>query len=695
MSRSRVLLASILLVYLMSLTGVAEPAEIHGNARVFTSKTDQNGNDSDQLDQRYRFFLQQELTSYFSLNFEYQYNDLNSQLADLEFGRRIYGPQLTLIYRRPGIMGRLNYEDRKATGTNPSDNFDLRALDGRLRWVPSVGPWYSVAFRNDTNVADVAIFGRDVHSKWLELKVDYSRPHWYTRYAARATSVDNQTAKFKLDEDRHDFWAGFNKSFWAKRLAFTADSRVSRRYQSELTSGEAVRPILPLPVLQGLFVVDTIPAVGELEEHPGLIDGDSRAPVEPPIDIGGANTFRNIGVDLGITREVTQLEVTVNTLSGPEVVWEVYQSPDNLTWTPVAGVTTDFDSGFLRYNLRFPLTIDRFFKVVNVTVNSFSTVLVTEIRPLVDVGSLDNGESVSTTFRANFAANLRPNERVMASFRFGMRNEDDVAGGLLSRDIKEMNYNVLVRVAATSELDLLGRYRFSTVDETRGIVLLRDVKEWSAGLEYSPLPTVDGRLEISRRDELERDQLVSSIDTIRGSLLTDLLPNLSLVSELVYSLIDSPFAGFERTSWRWRETLESRLTDTVALSGGVSVTFYDSTGIVFLTRRTQVELRTVWSATPYLTLTGELGYSADDNLKTMMPRFNISWAPGPKLRVSASYQDTDTRDLRRTTTLGAQATYRLNTKFTPYASFARSTFEALGLEDSKNTTLRVGFDLFF
>jgi hypothetical protein len=361
----------------------------------------------------------------------------------------------------------------------------------------------------------------------------------------------------------------------------------------------------------------------------------------------------------------------------------------------VVGVTSEFDSGFLRYNLRFPVATERYFKAVNVTVNSFSTVLITEIRALVDVDDLENGKSTSTNFRANFTASFRPHERVTANFRFGMRNEDDVAGGLLSRDLDEMNYNVLVRVAATPELDLLGRYRFSSVDETRSFVLLRDVKEWNAGLEYSPLPAVDGRLHISRRDEFERDQLLSSIETIRGSVLTDLLPNLSLISELVYSLVDNPFAGFERTSWQWRETLESRLTENVTLMGGLSVTFYDSTGVVFLTRRTRVDLRSVWSATPYLTLIGELAYSADDDLVTWMPRFNISWAPGPKLRMSVSYQDTDTSDLRRTTTFGIQATYRLNTKFIPFVSFTRSTFEELGLEETKIAALRFGFDFFF
>jgi hypothetical protein len=78
-----------------------------------------------------------------------------------------------------------------------------------------------------------------------------------------------------------------------------------------------------------------------------------------------------------------------------------------------------------------------------------------------------------------------------------------------------------------------------------------------------------------------------------------------------------------------------------------------------------------------------------------MPRFNVSWTPGSKLRVTVSYLDTDTRELRRTTTLGATADYRINPRLTPFAVFSRSTFDQVDLERSTNTTLRFGFNFFF
>ena len=84
----------------------------------------------------------------------------------------------------------------------------------------------------------------------------------------------------------------------------------------------------------GLFAVDALPDLSTLEPAPDLSNGDFITPARsgilpgsPIIEIGGANTFRNLGLDLGVNRQVTRLEITVNAVSGPGVVWAVWQSP--------------------------------------------------------------------------------------------------------------------------------------------------------------------------------------------------------------------------------------------------------------------------------------------------------------------------------------------------------------------------------
>jgi hypothetical protein len=274
-------------------------------------------------------------------------------------------------------------------------------------------------------------------------------------------------------------------------------------------------------------------------------------------------------------------------------------------------------------------------------------------------------------------------------------DEDALARGLLSRDLYEKNYSAVLRVAAYSDLDVIARYGFSTLDDTLGPVFERDVEEWTAALEYSPFPTLDGVLTINRRDERDQGRLIQSADTVRGRLLTNLLPDLSLISEIVRTVLEDPISNFGYTTWQWRETLESRLTERFQLAGTLSLSYFDSTGILRLTQRTRIELRAIWNVAPFLAFTGGWIYAEDDNQKTLMPRFNLSWTPGPKLRVSVSYLETDTRDLRRTTNLGATADYRINPKLTPFAIFSRSTFDQVGSEPAVTTTLRFGFRFFF
>lgn len=698
MSCYRTLLAVTLLGSLSGFPAVAKSSEINGSARVFSSFTNQTNDEIRQIDQRYTFNLRQPFTPYLSLTFSYRFNDLDSRSNAVDFKRRSQEPLLALIYQRPGFTGQLSYQDRKTRGSSPSENFNQTSLAGLFSLQPRVGPMYSLSFRDDTNFADVAVFGRDVRSKTFDFSTDYSKSNWHARYSFHTGSVENPSVGFRLDEDSNDLRAGYNQSFWGDLLGITADTWVSRRHQIEQSSADAAGliPVLPVPVRQGLFAVDTSPDIGELVDSPGLVDGDTQTPVEPRIDIGGASTFRNLGVDLGFTRPVSRLEITVDTLSGTDVIWEVYHGPDNLNWARVDGVTAaEFDGALLRYTLRFPATTDRFFKAVNVTPNSVSAVAVTEIRPLVEATELGNGDGLSTIYRADLSASLEPHERITGVVRFSLNNEEDLAGTFLRRDLAEMTYSALLRVEATSDIDLRLLYRFSNIDETQDRVLQRDIVEWTATLDYDPLPTLDAQLSLARRDERDRDQLIRSIDTIRARVLTDLLPNLSLISEIAYSLVEDPFSGFASSSWRWRETLESRLTERFVLQGSLSQTYFDSTGVVVLTRRTRIELRALWSVTPFLSFTGNWAYAQDDNQTTLTPTLALSWRPGPKVNVTLSYQGNDSRGVRRTSNVAARLNYWLNPKFNPFAVFSRSTSETVGVVPDKSTTLRVGFNFFF
>ncbi len=678
---------------LLALAAPAMAVEVHGNARVYDGSTDNDGTDVDQLDQKYTLNLRQALTPWLSVLFTYRYTDFSSAGGG-DFERSSSDPHVELLYNRPAFTARLSFQDRRNRGSNPSDNLDLESFLAQLRWQPGKGPWYSLQFRDDTNVADTAVFGRDVSSRKLDAEAVWDHGLWGARYGFQATRVANRRTGFELDENRHRLRGHFGQRFWGDKLAISTNAWISRVDQQE-SAGSDTRPSRPVPVRDGLFAIDTSPDLGELDEAPGLVDGDSRSPAEAGIEIGGANTFRNVGVDLGFTRQVTRLEITANAPSSPELIWEVYHGSDGSSWNRVAGVRSEYDGALSRYTLIFPEITDRYFKAVNVTANGFSRVAITEVRALVDVGQLGRREGRSTTYRADLVARLRPHERLRADFQVGVGNDQNLTGGLLSRDLDELAYSALVRVELTPDLEARVGYRFTSVDENREPVLERDEEHWSAALDWSPLPTVDGLLSISRRDEKDGEVLIRSADTIRLRARTELLPDLELTSEVVFSDVNDPFAGFEQTVWRWRETLIAGLTETWNLRCSVSQSLFDSTGTVIIEERTNLDLLTTWRATPFLSLTGDWSYGEDDLQDTLSQRYSTFYAPGPKLSASLSYQDTDSSDVRRTTTMGASVSYRIRPRLTPFANFSRSTFRQVGTETTENSSLRFGFNLFF
>ncbi len=259
----------------------------------------------------------------------------------------------------------------------------------------------------------------------------------------------------------------------------------------------------------------------------------------------------------------------------------------------------------------------------------------------------------------------------------------------------ETTYGGQLRFGLARQLWLRLGYRFNDLEEKLEPSLKREEEQVSTHLEWSPIPTVDTVLSFSSRDETEDGELIRSTDTIRLRALTELLPDLRLTSELAYTATDDPFSGFEQTSWKWLESIDSRPTDRWTLGGSVSYTRFDSTGTVTLTQRTSVQLRTIWQVAPYLTLTGDWDYGDDDLQSTLSQRYGAVWSPGRRLNVTVSHQDTSSSGLRGTSASSARVNYRLNRWFTMWLNVSRSTLEQTGTGATEVRTFRLGLDIFF
>jgi hypothetical protein len=685
---------AVLLVLVAALP--ARAADLSGSALVATTATRSGGFRSDLLEQQYSLGLLQPLTPYLTVRLGYQYFDLGTTFQDgTVFSRSTSQPLVELLYARDRVSGRVSVYQLSIDSSAETESLDRRSLAANLSWKPTAWPGFDVNFRDDRNVADVSAFGRDVTSRLLDLTAFYNRRYWSASYTFETLSVENPSNAFSTDQNRHEGRLSAQKAFWADRFSVGLSGRLSHLDRTAAI-GEGAELAEPVPAATGLFAVDPSPEVGELASSPTLVDGDTTTPASPPVEIGGASTFRNIGLDLGVTRPITRLEVVTDVVSGPSVVWQVFHSRDNLFWEAVPGATSTFDSGLLRYRIRFPQTEDRYWKAVNVSPNAAAAVRVTEIRALLDVEATALQEATDDTrYRGDVLLGFNPSRRVNLAVGVGASSDDVLTAGLVRRDYRETHALARLTLGLARGLDLSLGYRYNDSENRVAPVLLRTVTQYGANLTWRPLSTVDATLTVDRRDESEETTLLQSQDSVRLAVALQLLADLRYVTYFDVSRLEDPFAGRDRNSWTWTSTLEMRPLPTWDVSGSLMLSRNETFTGEPLLDRTQYQIWTSWSPTSYLSLSGNWWFTDDSGRTSFNQSYNVSYAPGDRLTLSATYQGYQDIGGFETSTDSLNAAYRLFTQFLLFANLSRSTTEGPGGESLRVSNFRAGLQLAF
>lgn len=695
--------AAALLLFVPLLASPARAAQVDGSASVTSTSTDSAGEESRALEQQYTLNLYQPLTPYVSVLFGFQYYDFGSDFEDgTELMRRNREPTLDFVYGRNRLSARFSLRQRASDSSVATENFESRSLAASLSWSPLRGPGFRASFRDESNVADVALVGPDTSSQYLTLETFLNRDWGGASYRFHRSNLDSRSSGFDSRQNRHEVRGWSRKDLLEDRLSlnFSASlSRVDRK--TAISEGAGIVEVVH--AREGLYAVDTTPEIGELAPAPDLLDGDTATPAAPGIDIGGANTLRNIGLDLGISAQVTRLEITVNTVSGPAVLWQVYHSPDNLTWERVGAEASDFDPTFLRYTIRFPLATDRYLKAVNVSANPEPSVLVTELRALLDRSEVDPTQELQridqSLYRADVSAIIRPTERITGRLEAGYSNDQDIVEGLTRRDFNTAHAGARVNVALASDLHFALGYRWDDFEDRRPPMLQRTTQLTDGSLRWTPMDTLEAALVVQRREESQRSEPIQSSRTARLLLAMQLLPDLRLVSEAAFNRLNDPFSGFERSGWTWSQGVEARPVPRWSVQLRFGASDYRTPEGDPVLKRSDVEIQSTWTASAYLTLFGSWSLHREDleqaGKDSIRQNYGFSYAPGPRLRLSAAYQEYSTLEELATTGSNVNLGYRLGRYATVFGTLSRSRTRISGIETASVLSSRVGLRLFF
>ena len=672
--RSRGALRVVLALLQLLLGATAVPAlEVGGLARIFWTNAESAGFSTRNLEQRLQLGLRQEISPYLTLALDHSHLELTNRPGDgQETSRRRLQPQLNLLYSRRDFNANLGYSYRRTDGSFDSENFEARGITAGFFWRALSYLSLDGSFSDEVNQTDVAALGRDTETRTYRGSVRLDQPHWNSGYDYSYSELENRSTGLRSDQSRHELRLGSSGSFLGDRLTVSAQGRLGR-LETDQEVPEGARLAEPVPAVRGLFAIELDPTVGELGPSPGLIDGDFETPVSPPIEIGGAATFRNIGLDLGLIRPITRLEIAVDQPSGANLGWEVYRSRDNLLWEPVPGVLSEWDPALLRYTLRFPETEDRFFKAVNVTTNPASQVLVTELRALRELTpAAGAGDTRSDLYSVDISAGYRFSERARLIAGFGSRADESTLAGLVGQD-RQVDYrNLGFSFDAARSVQVGLSYAWNDSEDRRDPDLDRTTEAAGVSLRWSPLPTVGIVLSTGTYDEYRRTTLLQRSRSSQLGIRLQLLRDLRLNSDLRYSRLDDPFSGLDRNSWAWSLGLQAQLRPNWSLRGGYSDRVTESTDGALLLETSSYDLRTAWSPGAFLSLIGEWRLSTSNFADSLRQTYGLTYSPGPKLSMTASWLQLDSEGGRTTENGSATLSYRLYRRVLVWASLSRS-----------------------
>ncbi|HET9794231.1 MAG TPA: discoidin domain-containing protein, partial [Thermoanaerobaculia bacterium] len=332
--------------------------------------------------------------------------DVFDQIYELRFGRRVSDPFTYLLFFRgeqsnghstvadetstlrftqlephaeatytlPTIQlfGRWDLVDsRSKISGSPDDRRQLEHIFSTFSFQPDRLPGFRFLFQRDHASSDTSAL--DQTRTYLQGSLDFRWKNLSATATARRSEFEDAENGLTRKSDGVQGSLVFQDTLLNNRLTVFANALASFDRETDTTRSRGASGETPVPIFEALETIDDTPEDSRGDAGipaPALIDGNLRVPTV--IDLGPTGaSFQNIAIDLRRFTGLDTFRIDIRD-SGGNVVprgepvdFTVYTSTDGIRWTPVAGARTTFLAPESLYEVTFPKTVARLFKVVS------------------------------------------------------------------------------------------------------------------------------------------------------------------------------------------------------------------------------------------------------------------------------------------------------------------------------------------
>jgi len=316
-------------------------------------------------------------------------------------------PYINLTLNTPLYIAGIGYDRRQETVKTSGSpgvitvNEDYNAI---LGWRPEGLPIIDMRFTR-TNLFDQKHNIQDTTTDYGLLSTRYTYKSLEVRYQGTFTDTKDKLNEVETKDFLHTGRITYSDMFFNNRVSFNGSYNISYEETNTTTAGIGGTVSFPISPFGGLSIINILDSPITLDPNPALIDGNTTTSAGinigvPPLG-GDPTILRQVGLDFLLPTQVNQLFLWVDRdlstatnvitffSTNPDGI-RVYQSPDNLTWTQVIGVTVSFGQFQNRFEIDLPPAgvTTRYIKVVtrplpSAVLPSFPNIFITELQAFI------------------------------------------------------------------------------------------------------------------------------------------------------------------------------------------------------------------------------------------------------------------------------------------------------------------------